>query len=539
MKADLRPAPTGRGPQPYRVTKRLRETHDTTTLVLEPSGQTGNVPEFIPGQFNMLYAFGIGEVPISMSGDPNGTDGLVHTIRSVGTVTRALGDAAIVGVRGPFGTGWPLDQAEGHDVLLIAGGLGLSPLRPALYHVLTQRERYGRIILLYGARDPAELLYTRELEQWRGRFDLDIEITVDRPMNGWRGNVGVVPSLLPRAPFDPGRTIAMVCGPEIMQRFTVRDLDRHGVDDERIYLSLERNMKCAIGFCGHCQFGPTFVCKDGPVVSADRVRPCSISGSSDMAVSTRPKMAVWKFASCDGCQLSLIDSPSLMGVAEQVEVSYFLEVSSATADGPYDLSIVEGSISTPADARRIREIREASTYLVTIGACATSGGIQALRNFASKDDYLNIVYASPEYVETLATSTPISDHVRVDFELHGCPIDRYQVVEVIGAYLHGRKPNISAHSVCFECKRRGTVCVMVSQGVPCLGPVTHAGCGALCPAYNRGCYGCFGPMETPNAASLSSWLLDYGESRDAVRNIFRTFTANAEPFREESLRHDA
>lgn len=258
-----------------------------------------------------------------------------------------------------------------------------------------------------------------------------------------------------------------------------------------------------------------------------------------MIAATRPRMAVWKFASCDGCQLSLIDSPSLLDVAARVEVSYFLEVSSATADGPYDLSLVEGSISTPADAERIREIRRASKYLVTIGACATSGGIQALRNFASKDDYLNTVYASPEYVETLATSTPISDHVRVDFELHGCPIDRRQAVEVIGAFLQGRKPNIPNYSVCFECKRRGTVCVMVAEGIPCLGPVTHAGCGALCPAHNRGCYGCFGPMETPNTVSLTNWFLYRGESRDSVKRAFRTFTANADAFREESERHDA
>ena len=272
MKADRRPTSTGRGPRPYRVTERLRETHDTATLVLAPAGQTESSPEFIPGQFNMLYAFGVGEVPISVSGDPNGAGGLAHTVRAVGAVTRALGEAGVIGVRGPFGTGWPLDLAADHDVLLIAGGLGLAPLRPALYHVLARRERYRRVILLYGARDPAELLYTRELEQWRARFDLDIEITVDRPTNGWRGNVGVVPSLLPRAPFDPDRTIAMVCGPEIMQRFTVRDLDRHGIADDRIYLSLERNMKCAIGLCGHCQFGSTFVCKDGPVVRADRIR---------------------------------------------------------------------------------------------------------------------------------------------------------------------------------------------------------------------------------------------------------------------------
>jgi coenzyme F420-reducing hydrogenase gamma subunit len=200
---------------------------------------------------------------------------------------------------------------------------------------------------------------------------------------------------------------------------------------------------------------------------------------------------------------------------------------------------VEGSISTPADAARIQEIRRMSKYLVTIGACATSGGIQALRNFASTDDYLNLVYASPEYVETLATSTPISDHVRVDFELHGCPIDRHQVIEVIGAFLQGRKPRIPQHSVCFECKLRGTVCVMVASGIPCLGPVTHAGCGALCPAHNRGCYGCFGPMETPNTVSLTNWLLDHGTSRSSLARAFRSFTANAESFREESQRHDA
>lgn len=262
---------TSHAPVPYQVADRRRETADTVTIALEPL-QPVDMSAFAPGQFNMLYAFGIGEVPISMSGDPGGAGELVHTIRAVGAVTRALCEAEVVGVRGPFGAGWPLARAEGGDVLLIAGGLGLAPLRPVLYHLLTQRERYRRICLLYGARNPHELLYTDELERWRGRFDLDIEVIVDRPLDGWLGNVGVVPSLLPRAPFDPEQTVAMICGPEIMQRFTVRDLDRFGVPDERIYLSLERNMKCAIGLCGHCQFGPTFVCKDGPVVRCDRIR---------------------------------------------------------------------------------------------------------------------------------------------------------------------------------------------------------------------------------------------------------------------------
>ena len=246
------------------------------------------------------------------------------------------------------------------------------------------------------------------------------------------------------------------------------------------------------------------------------------------AAARKPKLAVWKFASCDGCQLSLLDcEDELLALTGEIEIAQFAEASSAVVRGPYDLSLVEGSVTTPHDAERIREVRRVSRKLVTIGACATAGGIQALRNFASVEDFLSVVYASPEYVSTLETSTPISAHVKVDFELHGCPIDKRQLLEVISAFLAGRRPQISSASVCTECKRRGTVCVMVAHGTPCLGPVTHAGCGALCPSYNRGCYGCFGPMETPNTVSLTRQLRVLGMSDRAVDRVFRTFNVEA------------
>ena len=218
----------------------------------------------------------------------------------------------------------------------------------------------------------------------------------------------------------------------------------------------------------------------------------------------KPKLAVWKFASCDGCQLSLLDcEDELLTVASEMEIANFPEASRAVVKGPYDLSLVEGSITTPHDEERIHHIRRASKYLVTIGACATAGGIQALRNFKDVKEFISIVYATPHYIETLNKSTPIADHVPVDFELQGCPINKLQLLEVISAFLHQRKPNIPSYSVCVECKRRGNVCVMVAHGTPCLGPVTQAGCGAICPSYHRGCYGCFGPQETPNTISLS------------------------------------
>ena len=242
----------------------------------------------------------------------------------------------------------------------------------------------------------------------------------------------------------------------------------------------------------------------------------------------KPTLAVWKFASCDGCQLSLLDcEDELLAVAGEVEIAYFLEARRATAPGPYDLSLVEGSVTTPHDAERIKEVRRQSRKLVTIGACATAGGIQALKNFADVDDFVSAVYATPAYISTLATSTPISAHVPVDYELHGCPINKAQLLEVLNAFLHGRRPQISSASVCTECKRRGNVCVTVAHGTPCLGPVTHAGCGAICPFYDRGCYGCFGPMETPNTAALTRRLRVLGMDDAAVERVYRTFNVEA------------
>ncbi len=254
----------------------------------------------------------------------------------------------------------------------------------------------------------------------------------------------------------------------------------------------------------------------------------------------RPKLAVHKFASCDGCQLSLLDcEDELLAVAGAVEIAYFLEATSKVVKGPYDLTLVEGSITTQHDVTRIQKVRRESKFLIAIGACATAGGIQALRNFTDVSEFIPVVYAHPEYIDTLERSTPIADHVRVDFELRGCPINKHQLLEVISAFLNHRRPNISTASVCVECKRRGTVCVMVSQGIPCLGPVTHAGCDALCPSYNRGCFGCYGPMDTPNPSSLSEWWKERLEvsSEDLVR-AFRTYNAGAEAFRLESEAHD-
>lgn len=259
-------------PRIARVRHRRLDGPETWTLDLEDEAFGGS---FVPGQFNMMTAFGVGEVAISMSGDPSKA-GLIHTVRAVGPVTAALtrlkpGDA--LGLRGPFGIGWPMAELAGRDVVIIAGGLGLAPLRPVLYHLVAERERYGSVALLYGTRSPDDILYRRELEAWRGRFDLEVETTVDHADTSWHGHVGVVTTLIPRADFDPLNATALVCGPEIMMRFAIAALKDAGVADEAIYLSMERNMKCAVAFCGHCQFGPVFVCRDGPVFRYDRVRP--------------------------------------------------------------------------------------------------------------------------------------------------------------------------------------------------------------------------------------------------------------------------
>jgi coenzyme F420-reducing hydrogenase gamma subunit len=255
-------------------------------------------------------------------------------------------------------------------------------------------------------------------------------------------------------------------------------------------------------------------------------------------MARRKSLAVWKFASCDGCQLAVLDGvDELLALAGAVDIAYFLEASKAKVEGPYDLSLVEGSITTEHDARRIREVRGASERVVTIGACATAGGIQGLRNDADADDFARAVYPRPEELAYLPSSTAIGQHVLVDFEVRGCPVNPRQVREVVGAYLAGRHPQISAASVCTDCKRRGLPCVMVAHGTPCLGPVTQAGCGALCPACARGCYGCYGPMEAPRTAALAAWWRELGVSEADIARAFRTFNADAPAFREEARRH--
>ena len=265
---------TGLIPESFRIQTVHPELSDTFTLELVPLEKNRDL-HFLPGQFNMLYAFGQGEVPISISGDPTRTGPLVHTIRAVGPVTRAMWRmraGEVVGVRGPFGTAWPVREMEGYDAVIVAGGVGLAPLRPAIYWLLAHRKRYGRLCIFYGARTPDDMLFARELQQWRSHFDLTVDVTVDRSTGDWAGNVGVVPRLIRGGGFDPGNTMALVCGPEVMMTASAETLEERGVDAGRIYLSLERNMKCAVGYCGHCQLGPQFICKDGPVFRLDAVQ---------------------------------------------------------------------------------------------------------------------------------------------------------------------------------------------------------------------------------------------------------------------------
>lgn len=262
--------------KPYRcrVTRRVQENDDTFTVELTPvsARQHG---AFMPGQFNMLYIFGLGEIPISISGDPAAPDRLVHTTRAVGTVTRrmaTLHEGDVIGVRGPFGTHWPLEELKGKDIVIVAGGIGLAPLRPALYELVARRSDYERVVLLYGARTPEDMLYRAELERWRARFDLEVYVTVDRATGDWHGNVGLVTALIPRAPFEPRNAAALLCGPEVMMRYAVQALQKRGVGAAQTWLSLERNMKCGMAMCGHCQFGPHIVCRDGPVFRMDHIQ---------------------------------------------------------------------------------------------------------------------------------------------------------------------------------------------------------------------------------------------------------------------------
>ena len=262
-------------PRPGMVRRLSRETSDTFTLDIELTAPGASFTN-APGQFNMLYAFGIGEVPISISGDPTNEQVIVHTIRDVGAVTHAIcamKPGAPIGLRGPFGRGWPIEESAGNDILIIAGGVGLAPLRSTVYALIRERAKYGNVAIIYGARTPSDLLFVRELEHWRARFDLDAAVTVDRADRDWHGHVGVVTKLIPKANVDPAHTTAFICGPEVMMRFTIRELQNLGLADDRIFVSMERNMRCGVGLCGHCQFGPTLICRDGPVYSYDQIRP--------------------------------------------------------------------------------------------------------------------------------------------------------------------------------------------------------------------------------------------------------------------------
>ncbi len=262
-------------PRPFRVKTVIQETHDTATLDLQPENPEEEF-SFSPGQFNMLYVFGIGEVPISISGSSNGSDGFFHTIRDVGKVTHALINlrpGEKVGLRGPFGNPWPIEEGKGKDVVIMAGGIGLAPLRPALYALISRRDQYGDISLLYGSRTKEDLLFHPEFEIWKKKHGIQVKDTIDTGDRSWKGNVGVVTTLVSRVSFDPSNCIAMICGPEIMMKFSVLELVHAGLAEKNIYITMERNMKCAVGFCGHCQFGPAFICKDGPVFRYDRIKP--------------------------------------------------------------------------------------------------------------------------------------------------------------------------------------------------------------------------------------------------------------------------
>ena len=258
-------------PVPFEIIKTTRETKDTFNIELKPENEF----KFIPGQFNMLYLFGVGEVPISISGDPDKPEKLIHTIRNVGTVTNLISKLKkndVIGVRGPFGNPWPVEHSKGKDMLIIAGGLGLAPVRPLIYQILNHREEFDNVTILYGAREPKGIIFEKELHKWRSRFDIEVELTVDFSASSWHGNIGVITSLIKRLNIVPDKAIAMICGPEIMMRFSALELENKGVKSENIYLSMERNMKCAIGFCGHCQFGSEFVCKNGPVFPYKRIK---------------------------------------------------------------------------------------------------------------------------------------------------------------------------------------------------------------------------------------------------------------------------
>jgi NAD(P)H-flavin reductase len=262
-------------PKFFRISKTVWETEHVLTIYLTPNEEIDGRFSFQPGQFNMLYAFGIGEAAISISSSPYKTRTIIHTIHNVGTVTSALSKlkgGEYIGIRGPFGRGWPLEESKGKDICILAGGIGLAPLRSVIYSLIKNRKEYGKITILYGARTPQDMLYRVELEQWSKLDDVLVEVTVDRGDQSWKGNIGFAANLLSYVQFDNKNTVTMVCGPEMMMKYSIEELVEKGIPEENIYLSLERNMKCAVGFCGHCQFGPKFICKDGPVFNYPEIK---------------------------------------------------------------------------------------------------------------------------------------------------------------------------------------------------------------------------------------------------------------------------
>ena len=517
-----------------------RETRDITTLELVPV--TGERPDYQPGQFNMLYVFGVGEVAISISGDPAAAGSYVHTVRDVGAVSGAiarLAAGAMLGVRGPYGTpgrsrppraatwcSWPAGSAWRR-----CGRRSTRCWRTA--------ERYGRVVLLYGTRSPADILFRQELERWRRRLDVEILVTVDHADADWRGDVGVVPKLIARAGFDPHNAVAMVCGPEVMMRFTADalrragrrvgpDLSVDGAQHEMCHRPV-RSLPVRSGF--RLQGWP------GHALRPHRrhPRPC---GRSEMAAKRKPRLAVWKFASCDGCQLSLLDcEDELLAVAGAVDIAYFPEASSVMAKGPYDLSLVEGSITTPHDAERIHKIRRQSKALVTIGACATAGGIQALRNFADVQRHGRRRLCDAEIHQD-------AGDLDADFRPREGGFRTARLPDQQGAVAGGavglpgrpqagdRRATASASSA--SCAAQpASWC----RGRPASARSRMPAAVRSARRINRGCYGCFGPMERPNTAALAAEWQRLGATPRDIQRVFRTFNAAAEPFRKESDAH--
>ena len=511
-------------PRPFRVTKRRRELADTWTLELEPVGGERVLPA---RRASSPCSTRSGSARCrSRSRATSAAGPLVHTVRAVGAVSRAIcasEPGAVLGVRGPFGNAWPVDggrrRATSSSSRAESGSRRSG--RRSVCRRSTARE-YGDVALLYGSRTPDRpALSGRSSSAWAAASTSTSTSRSTRPSAAGTARSASCPKLdrrRARSTRRVGGRVRLRAGDHDALRGRGRSSSAAS-RAERIYVSMERNMQCGLGHCGHCQLGPTLICRDGPVYRYDELERLT-GGARAVSAGAKPTLAVWKFASCDGCQLSLLDcEDELLALAGEVEIAYFLEASERDRRRARTTSRSSRARSRPHhDIERIQEVRRASRALVTIGACATAGGIQALQNFADVDEYVSVVYATPEYISTLDTSTPISAHVPGRLRAERLPDQ-----QAPAARGRSRRSCTAAArtspstSVCMECKRRGTVCVTVAHGTPCLGPVTHAGCGALCPSYNRGCYGCFGPMETPNMAALTGQLREPRHGREGRR----------------------